>query len=174
MAVETIPITLEELLQSRDNRRATQLLLLDRHPGKTLIVVTVVIPGNVKRSPDSIAIGKAACAAIDEALPGAMQMEVKDLNTGFEAYYLSDIIPSEVKSVTSHIEDTHPLGRMMDIDVLDPEGRQISRADKGEPLRKCLICGNIARVCMRAFTHTTEELLAEIHRRVTVYQNAQR
>lgn len=173
MAAETIPVTLEELLQSRDERRATQLHLLERNPGKTLIVVTVVIPGNVKRSPDSLVIGKAACNALAEAVPGAIPVEIKDLNTGFEAYYLSDNSPSDAKSITARIEDSHPLGRLMDIDVFDHTGRQISRADKGEPLRKCLICGNIARLCMRAFTHTTEELLAEIHRRVTSYQNSQ-
>lgn len=167
---DTVPVTLEELLHSRDNRRATQLALLDRNPGNTLIVVTVVIPGSVKRSADSLAIGRAAIAALSEALPAAAQLEVRDLVTGFEAYYLSSLPPLDVKAVTASIEDTHPLGRMMDIDVIDSCGRQVSRADKGAAPRKCLLCGNMARMCMRAFTHTTEELLAEIHRRVLEYQ----
>lgn len=166
----TVPITLEELLQSRDNRRATQLALLDHNPGRTLVVVTVVMPGSVKRSPDSLAIGGAALAALAEALPEAEKVELRDLVTGFEAYLLSDLAPADVKAVTARIEDTHPLGRMMDIDVIDPSGRQVSRVDEGASPRKCLLCGNIARVCMRAFTHTTDELLAEIHRRVVEYQ----
>ena len=42
------PITLEELLASRDNRHSMQMSLLKAHPDKTLVCLTVVMPGSIK------------------------------------------------------------------------------------------------------------------------------
>ena len=42
----------------------------------------------------------------------------------------------------------------------------ISRADIGLEPRKCLLCDNEVRYCMRAKTHTTAELLARIEEMV--------
>ena len=39
-------ITLEELLEARDNRRLAQLSLIEANPGMTLVVLTVNIPGS--------------------------------------------------------------------------------------------------------------------------------
>jgi phosphoribosyl-dephospho-CoA transferase len=44
----------------------------------------------------------------------------------------------------------------------------LSRSDIGLEPRKCLLCGNEVRYCMRAKTHTTEELLARIEEMVEV------
>lgn len=43
-------ITLEELLKSRDERHAHQMELLKEHEGLTLVCLTVVMPGSVKRN----------------------------------------------------------------------------------------------------------------------------
>lgn len=166
-------ITLTELLDSRDARQAAQRRLLEQNPDKTLVVATVVIPGNVKRSQDSAVIAEAACEALERVFGNNAEcMEKKDLATGFEAYYLTCLTPESTKEYTSHIEDTHPLGRMMDIDVFDKNGNPVSRTGQGKLTRRCLLCDNDARICMRAFTHTQEELLAEIHRRVSLWLDA--
>lgn len=43
-------VTLNELLASRDSRHAMQQKLLAEHSGKTLVCLTVVMPGSVKRN----------------------------------------------------------------------------------------------------------------------------
>ena len=43
-------ITLEQLLLSRDNRQEHQRFLLKNNPDKTLICLTVIMPGNDKRN----------------------------------------------------------------------------------------------------------------------------
>ena len=63
--MEPQQISLSELLDSRDRRRDMQLRLLQENPGKTLVVVTIVIPGNVKLNADSEAIANAACESIE-------------------------------------------------------------------------------------------------------------
>jgi holo-ACP synthase/triphosphoribosyl-dephospho-CoA synthase len=66
-----------------------------------------------------------------------------------------------LKTMALHIEETHPLGRLLDIDVLDGEGK-INRAALGAKERKCLICGGGAFACGRARAHTVEELTGAV------------
>lgn len=163
------PITLTELLESRDARRDLQLRLLADNPGHTLAVGTVIVPGNIKRNDDSLIIAQAMISAIEMSDAMLTPCIVRDLPTGFEAYYTSPLSPDKVKTITSEIENTHPLGRMMDIDIFTTDGTQVSRTGQGDAPRRCLLCGKDARICMRAFSHTQEELLAEIHRRVKLW-----
>lgn len=165
------PITLQQLLASRDARRGKQLQYLDANKGSTLIVLTVVIPGNVKRCADSLAIARAGIDAVNTVFADDVTtIATEDLPTGFEAYFISSLPPDKCKELTSAIEDSHPLGRLMDLDVFTPQGKAVSRVDRAKEPRRCLLCGNDARICMRAFTHTQQELLAEIHRRVKLWQ----
>ena len=77
--------------------------------------------------------------------------------TGFEAYFVVDMQPEEAKRICCGIEDSHPLGRLMDMDVI-VDGKPLSRGDIGLPERRCLVCENPARLCMRAHTHSQEEI----------------
>ena len=187
------PITLSELLKSRDKRVEHQGELCKKFPGCSLICFTVILPGSVKRDSRSLAIAFAGLDAINshfgqatttchfELIGGGttsqssagkghiLLEETRDLETGFEAYIVVDLPPLEVKRLCCEIEDTHPLGRLMDIDVIchfDRSGeispRPLSREDIDLPPRPCLICGRPVRECIRARRHTTEELLSAI------------
>ena len=119
-------ITLHELLASRDARHATQQKLLAEHSGKTLVCLTVVMPGSVKRNHQSLCAAHAAVEAIREAfhlndMSDAEREAVlteRDLKTGYEAYLITPLPLLEAKRIAVTIEDTHPLGRLFDIDVI--------------------------------------------------------
>lgn len=169
--MEKHPISLDELLQSRDNRRDSQCRMLSAYPGNALISFTVVVPGAVKRSDDSLAIARAGFDAIEKEFgPHIVRSEVRDLATGFEALFSLDMDSSEAKTLAERIEDEHPLGRMMDIDIFSPGGILESRRHEGRPSRRCLLCGDDARICMRLQRHSVDDLLEEIHRRVQQWQ----
>lgn len=171
--MEIRPVTLDELLQSRDNRRDAQCRMLAAHPGNALISFTVVIPGAVKRSDDSLAIARAGLDSIDRVFgQKIVERRESDLHTGFEALFSLDMDSSEAKTLAERIEDEHPLGRLMDIDVFRSDGMLESRRQEGRPSRRCLLCGDDARVCMRLRRHTVDELLAEIHRRVQLWNES--
>lgn len=167
-------ITLEQLLAARDTRRDTQLELLQRHPGGVPVVLTVNIPGSEKRTARSVAIGHEGMRCLLEALPTApVETFVRDLPTGFEGYaVLEGMTASEVKTITCKIENNHPLGRLMDIDVIGRDGIPVTRAKGGDGPRRCLICGEDARVCMRQRTHSVAELLDVINRMHDEYFHA--
>ena len=74
----------------------------------------------------------------------------------------------EAKRLCCSIEDGHPLGRLMDIDVI-VEGKPLSREDIGLAARHCLLCEKPARECMRAHNHSPEEIQDTIDRMVQDY-----
>ena len=156
-------ITLQELLDSRDARAARQGELLAQYPGRALVCLTVQLPGPEKRNANSLKIASAAVEAIEKVFNPVFK-ELRDLETGFEGYFIVEETPLQAKKKAVEIEETHPLGRLMDIDVPG-----MDRASAGLPPRKCLLCNNEVRYCMRAKTHTTEELLKRIEELCEAY-----
>ena len=167
-------ITLQELLDSRDARVEHQKKLAREFPRASLVCFTVILPGPVKRDDRSLAIARAGVQAILKTFDSAIIFqEERDLATGFEAYFVVNLPAVEVKRICCGIEDSHPLGRLMDIDVIADSSvspgmtgessiRPLGRAEIGLPERRCLLCEKPARVCMRAHIHTREEIDAKI------------
>ena len=54
-----------------------------------------------------------------------------------------------------------------------PISAPYSRTEVGLPQRRCLLCDNEARYCMRNHSHSQEEISAEIKRLVENYQKEQ-
>lgn len=197
-------ITLNELLASRDARHATQQKLLAEHSGKTLVCLTVVMPGSVKRNQQSLTAAHAAVEAMRKAFavkenkglspltplenpenleplenpvplesPAPTLLEL-DLETGYEAYLITPMPLLEAKRIAVNIEDTHPLGRLFDIDIINADGVPVSRDAIGEKPRRCLVCDHEARYCMRMRWHTQEEIWAKINEMVDSYVEARK
>lgn len=173
-------ITLHELLASRDARHATQQKLLAEHSGKTLVCLTVVMSGSVKRNHQSLCAAHAAVETMREAFhlndmsdtEREAALTERDLNTGYEAYLVTPLPLLEAKRIAVTIEDTHPLGRLFDIDVINSDGIPVARNDIGEKPRRCLVCEHEARYCMRMRWHTQEEIWAKINEMVDLYTKA--
>lgn len=153
-------ITLEELLDSRDKRHALQMELLEQHPAETLVCLTVIMPGAIKRNEQSLIVARAAVEAARATFGNTLTE--RDLPTGYEAYLLTTLTETEAKRQACQIEDSHPLGRLFDIDIIRHDGTPLSRQEIGAEPRRCLICDNEARYCMRNHSHTQEELMKKI------------
>ena len=147
-------ITLEQLLVSREERWQLQQQLLQQNDGCTLVCLTVIMPGNVKRNRQSRVVAKAA---------------KEEMLAQFEAYALVRTSTTVAKRMACAIEDNHPLGRLFDMDVIDSEGRPVGRQQVGMPPRRCLLCDNEARFCMRNHSHTPQELLQRINEMIEGY-----
>lgn len=166
-----MPITLHELLASRDARHAMQLSLLAEHSGKTLVCLTVVMPGGVKRNHASLVVAHAAVEQMRQAFgPDEGMLIERDLATGYEAYLMTDLPLHDAKRTAVHIEDTHPLGRLFDIDIIAPDGTPVPRTAVGGSPRRCLVCQREARYCMRLRQHTQQEIWARIDAMVEAYE----
>jgi len=162
-------ITLEQVLDSRTRRVERQQAAL-AEGAACLVSFTLNIPGPVKQF-------SLARAAFGEGLdflqatfgPAVQKIETMDEPTGSEALLLLEADPAEIKQKAVRLEDTHPLGRLFDMDVLDGSGRSLSRTELNLPQRTCLLCGNSAKVCGRSRAHALPELQERIGTILEVY-----
>ena len=76
------------------------------------------------------------------------------------------------KKIAIQLEETHPLGRMYDIDIFNKYGKKISRTEIGREERKCYICNDKAIFCCRAQKHSIKTLEDKIEMMISEYQKA--
>ena len=163
-------ITLEQLLRSRDERAEFQKILLKGY-GLPLVSFTVNMPGKIKRCRRSRIVFDAGVQAIREALAGEIvYYKLMDNPTGPEGFFAVSVDAEALKAAMCRIEEEHPLGRLMDIDVLDASGQHLSRTQLGETPRKCLVCGGMAAACTRSRAHPAEEVLAAVDRILAAWE----
>lgn len=163
-------ITLDKLLLSRDQRSTRQQELLSEYPDASLVCLTVIMPGNVKRNFFSLITAGAALQSMIECYNGTIKhLSTRDLPTGYEAYLVTTLSHAQAKQIACDIEDSHQLGRLFDIDVILPTGVPMTRQQVDKSPRRCLICDNEARYCMRNHTHSIEELQAKIKELIDAY-----
>ena len=155
------PVVLTDMLDCRERRARKQ----DEYRNKyhtTIISFCMNIPGPIKTN-DKI---KKAFLSGKEALFDALQKEnilvlaqiEFDDNTGNEIILAVDYPADKIKNLTTEIEETHPFGRLFDMDVIGTDGEKLSRG----VYRKCLICGCQAQECARSRKHTVAEMQAKI------------
>ena len=172
-------ISLEEMLESREERAAMQQELLHAHSQSSLLCATMNIPGPVKTSVKLEDIFKTITEAIEQELTGISPNAnlYWEKNTGLEYYLLLPLDPKELKSRMVQIEEGHPYGRLLDLDVLWQDGekiKSISRQELGFAPRRCFICEKDAKECGRSRTHSIVEMqqaIAEIVEREEELKN---
>ena len=148
--------SLGEILDRRERRAAQQQALLSR--GGTLVSFSMNIPGAKKQFPLERRGFEEGLEALENRFAGhILARELHSAPTGDEALLLLDLPAREVKTATTALEESHPIGRLWDMDVLDG-GRSLSRTALGLPQRRCLICGESAKECGRSRRHSHEEL----------------
>lgn len=157
----------ENMARARDLRKELQQLLIHTYP-KTLISFCLNIPGPIKSSAVYQQLHDRGAVLLKEHLLKEGIQILHELYryaaSGPEAFLSVEAEPKRLKKLTVDIEETAPLGRLWDIDVLDPEsGRGISREEIGFPARSCFLCDAPAAVCARSRAHSLEELQSFIN-----------
>ncbi len=151
------------MLARREQRASAQNSFLARYHSP-LVSFTMNIPGPVKTN-DSIRrafdIGQ---ILILEGLArlGAKILAVSEIHedTGDELLLAVNSDPEIIKDMAEAIEDSSPLGRLFDIDIIGSNGRKLSRKD----FRKCIICGKQAQDCARSRAHSVSDLQRAVNR----------
>ena len=157
-------ITLEQILAARDAREAYRKTLQARFPGACIAVFTLVTPGTIKRSPETIRLFDAGVRAIgrviakNELLPCVFEAHEKE--TGDEAYLAVKTEPCFLKMELCKLEEAAPYGRLWDMDVIRPDGARIGRETIGFGARRCLVCGKPGRDCYSRRLHKADEVQA--------------
>ena len=67
---------------------------------------------------------------------------------------VGNVPPEALKDIAVMIEDSTPVGRLYDIDIINVDGHKLSRTQ----FRKCLICSKQAQECARSRTHSVSDM----------------
>lgn len=168
------PTTLEHILANKERRAQKQKELLAHAPFHFLVSLSINTPSSIKLSHESVVIYEIAHENILTLL-STEGFTCKEFHpfiapTGAETLFTCKGDAKAFKMLTCKLEEAHPLGRLMDIDVFDEEGVLLSRSDFGLKKRRCLVCDEEAFLCARAQKHSYTEL--NTHIKTLVHQHA--
>ncbi len=152
-------VSLQQMLDARE-ARAARLEALRREYALPILSFSMNIPGPEKDSPLIRRGFLAGCQALEHRLPrqAVVYRQRIEAPTGWEGVYVLDMEPVRLKAIAAAIEDTHALGRLFDMDVLDETGCKLERTLVGGRSRDCIVCGAPGRGCASRRTHSVAAL----------------
>lgn len=137
-----------EVLRVREDREEFIKNYFFSHHG-SMAVIKANYPGMDKRNPYTSYISYLFRSLLEDWRLVYQEYKAEGL-----IYYLqSDIEASYAKALAIKLEEEHPLGRLVDIDIYGKEG-----AERRDKLRKCFLCDNPAMLCIREGRHKREEI----------------
>ena len=157
-------VTLHQMLDARERRAALQKSLINTY--KTpLVCFTMNIAGPIKTSP---LIERAFFEGIEIlesnlSPKSILHREIDVSVTGCQAMFCVSMDAQKLKTICTAIEESCPLGRLFDMDVLDTGGAKLSR----DTLRSCIVCGASGRECAAGRLHTVPQLQTATRKIIT-------
>lgn len=117
-----LQVDLLMMLEAREHRSNTQVQLLSSKPQASLLSATMNIPGPVKTSRRLREVFEEVLDAV-HTHPSLKQATIfskiyREKATGPEYYLLVDLPAKDLKWIMVDIEESHPWGRLLDLDVL--------------------------------------------------------
>lgn len=154
-------VTITDMMFCRDRRVQIQNEFIEKYQNP-VVSFCMNIPGPIKTTPliqKGFEVGKEALLhALSVADMTVLESRVFHDITGDEILLCIDAPAEKIKDLTQRIEETHPYGRLFDMDVIGTDSKKLSRPS----YRKCLICDCQAQECARSRKHTVEEMQNKI------------
>jgi holo-ACP synthase len=150
----------EDVLSDREKRVNLQERLIKRY-GMPLLAIRVNYPGIKKENELTSNIIEAIDKAVGNIFKNRLHFKLFRITA--EGPIINMIINDKayyIKRTAMDIEENHILGRCVDIDVYDEFGKCLSREEFGIKPRKCFICENDARNCVRESKHSQVDIIS--------------
>lgn len=152
------PVTSEELRAARDRRVLEKWELLSAGDGSCLVEFSLNIAGAVKVFPFARTAFREELRELQEKFGrfSIKNTKICEEPTGDHAFFLLDSPEIPVKQFLVSIEESHPLGRLFNLDVCGLGGVSVKRQDLHLLPRTCLVCGGNANICQAKKRHSME------------------
>ena len=164
-AMTTQPVTMEQVLQTKEERAAVQEELRSRYQA-AVVSVSVNMPGQIKYDQDTRALIEYALTRLQVlfAAAGLRASEVRRLPAvaGPAAVLAVEADAALLKQLAVQVEQEQPFCRLLDIDVFDAAGVQLSRDASGQAGRRCFVCDEPAILCIRGRRHEAQQIAAAV------------
>lgn len=177
--MEDRKVTLKEVLEFREEKAQVQKRMHLEHPNGTVVSLGMNIPGPVKTGSSILHAFSEGKSALKKAILGKngtiADERTLEEKAGYAAVYLvKGLERRRLKEISVSLEETHPLGRIFDVDILNANLEPVSRTELGAARRKCLICNRDAKVCGRSRAHTVQELQRKTAEMIGKWEEKQR
>jgi len=154
-----------DYLAARDARHAQILAACGQARatrGGAVVVASGNVPGPDKNRPGLESLVQRGLAALEAA---GVHLTVAVAGTDLLGPYrilLAAEPAAAIKPLAVALERDLPGGRVLDLDILTPNGDPVDRGSLGLELRCCYVCDRPARECLLLARHTLQELLAAV------------
>ena len=155
---------MENMLNEREKRITFQEKIIKKYD-IPLVFLKVNYPGLNKINEITKEIIKSVYIDFNRILNKKVELKLyNETSEGPNYIFLINCDAYIIKNKAIEFEETHPLGRLVDIDVYDSKDcKNISRNDLNVPLRKCFLCSKDAFICIREKNHTEEDIIDYIN-----------
>lgn len=165
----------EELLNYRVKKCQTIVKLhsLYKEPVMTL---RANYPGTLKNNELTRLVNEEISKTLEETFQKKILVEEKfDTPEGPTFFYVVKGDARTLKENAIYIEQSHELGRFVDIDVYDvDEEYAVTRMELAYEPRKCFLCDEPAKECSRNKVHDVNDLIAFMEDSIRTYQKRNR
>lgn len=170
-------ITIYDKHQDVQQRAQMQQRLIAKHQ-LPLITLTTYLPQSLIHNTIGkkvFALASKVALAEIKILGGTIVKEAvfQRKSTHEAMYVVSGISAMEIKKNMIKLETRHLLGSFFNFDVMNGEGKTISRKSCELDARKCIICDQAASYCSCYYKHTQEELEQKTHTILASYFETQ-
>lgn len=160
-------VTLPEVLNFRELKAEIQSELLSRGGNGIIASLGMNIPGPVKSGPSIFRAFQEGIKCLEQLIASQkgniLAKVILEEKAGYAAiYFVKEIDCRKLKKDSVMLEESHFLGRLFDIDILNSSGEALTREMIGADKRTCLLCGKDAKECGRNRTHSAEELQQKV------------
>ncbi len=162
----------QQLLAYREKKSHEIIMLQEKHR-EPVVTIRANYPGLEK----SNELTRFITAEIQEAFKEIFASRIKeeelyDTPEGLTQFYSVRGDARTLKENVVYIEQNHPLGRFVNIDVYDyDEDYAVARIELFYEPRQCFLCDKPAKVCRRERNHKSEELIKYMEEKVSEYKN---
>ncbi len=148
------------ILDARENRVLEIQSLLSCEG--VLICIKANIPGDYKNIDEAHILVRLFTLLIQKQYELKSIQHKNSADGPYSLLVVNSKNKDEIKQDAILLEDTHPLGRFIDLDVYYQQHHSISRASFDLPNRKCYLCGEDAHICSRTQKHSILSLISFI------------
>jgi len=166
--------SIEELLLAKDRRRELRMQRLER--GCITLSFNLNIPG-LPKSTDSFHAFFSTCLLEFKNFLLSHRIVIDDttIHNKIDAagdFFLAEVVDSDytaiqIKQLCETFESNHPVGRLIDVDVVDGKGEPISSGKA----KTCFFCDNAPAIyCMRKQSHDYAAMRMKVELEMSKYQ----
>ncbi len=161
----------QQLLDYREKKSHEIIMLQEKHR-EPVVTIRANYPGLEKSNEITLFITAEIQAAFKEIFKTRIkEEELYDTPEGLTQFYSVRGDARTLKENVVYIEQNHPLGRFVNIDVYDyDEDYAVARIELFYEPRQCFLCEKPAKVCSRERNHDVNDLIKYMEEKVLEYK----